>query len=74
MQIQRKFPEFIKPVVDVHEDYGFYRSFRRGSNSEAINRGVLETVKDRNNKGSICKKKLEIFCKKYSKHRADFIW
>ena len=49
-QVQRQFPELIRTVVDVYEDYGLSRSFRRGSTSEAINRGVPESVIDRNNR------------------------
>lgn len=32
------------------EDYGLSRSFRRGSNSEAINRGVSAVTIDRKNR------------------------
>lgn len=38
--VQKIHPELISPSIDVLEDYGLSRSFRRGSNSEAINRGV----------------------------------
>ena len=37
-------------MVDVYEYYGLSQSFRRGSTSEAINRGVPEYVIDRNNR------------------------
>ena len=36
--------------MNVYEEYGLSRSFRRGSNSEALNRGVKELVIDRNNR------------------------
>ena len=36
--------------MDVHEEYGLSRSFRRGSTSEAINRGVTDSEIDRNNR------------------------
>ena len=36
--IQSKHPELIGVRVDVYEEYGLSRSFRRGSNSEALNR------------------------------------
>ena len=37
--IQNKYPELIGVRVDVYDEYGLSRSFRRGSNSEALNRG-----------------------------------
>lgn len=50
VQVQRQFPEVIKPVVDVDKDNRLSQSFRRGSNSESISRGVPKTVIDRNNR------------------------
>ena len=49
-KVQRLFPALISSVVDVHEEYGLSRSFRRGSTSEAINRGVTDSEIDRNNR------------------------
>ena len=49
-KVQRFFPDLISPAVDVHEEYGLSRSFRRGSTSEAINRGVTDSEVDRNNR------------------------
>ena len=34
----------------MHEEYGLSHSFRRGSTSEALNRGVTEMMIDRNNR------------------------
>ena len=39
-KIQQEYPDLICPGFDVHKEYGLSRSFRRGSNSEAQNRGV----------------------------------
>ena len=39
-RIQQKYPELIRPGLEVHEEYGISRSFRRWSNSEVQNRGV----------------------------------
>ena len=33
-RIQQRYPELIRPGLEVHEEYGLSRSFRRGSNSE----------------------------------------
>ena len=49
-RVQRFLPELIRESVDVHDEYGLSRSFRRGSNSEAVNRGVDEATIDRNNR------------------------
>ena len=48
--VQSPFPVLIRESVDVHEEYSLARSFRRGSNSEALNRGVYEATIDRNNR------------------------
>ena len=40
----------IRESVDVHEEYGLSRSFRRESNSIALNREVDEATIDRNNR------------------------
>jgi hypothetical protein len=39
-EVQERSPELIPASVEVAEDYGIGRSFRRGSDSEAIARGV----------------------------------
>ena len=49
-RVQSSFPELILSSINVHEEYGLSRSFRRGSNSEALNRGVSEATIDRNNR------------------------
>ena len=48
--IQRRYPDLIRPGVEVNEEYGLSRFFRRGSNSEANNRGVSEGGIDHNNR------------------------
>ena len=50
VQVQHSYPELIRGIVDVHEEHGLSRSFRRGSNSEAQNRKVSESDIDRNNR------------------------
>ena len=45
--IQSKHPELIGVRVDVYEEYRLSRSFWRGSNLEALNRGMKEKVIDR---------------------------
>jgi hypothetical protein len=49
-QIQAMRPDLISPSDDVIEDYGIYRSFRRGSTSEATNKGLPPEVIDLNNR------------------------
>ena len=49
-RVQSAFPEFNRDSVDVHGEYGFSRSFRRGSNSEVLNRGLDEATIDRKNR------------------------
>ena len=49
-RIQQDHPDLIRSGLDVHEEYGLSRSFRRGSNSEAQNRGVDDGDIDRNNR------------------------
>ena len=49
-EVQDKYPSLINSSIDVHEEYGLSRSFRRGSTSEALNRGVTEMMIDRNNR------------------------
>ena len=48
--IQRRYPDLIRPVVEVHEEYRLLRSFRRNSNSEAQNRRVCDGDIDHNNR------------------------
>ena len=40
IEVQSRRPDLIPASVDVAEDYGVGRSFRRGSDSEAMARGV----------------------------------
>jgi hypothetical protein len=47
---QEERPDLIPPDVDVTEEYGVYRSFRRGATSEATNRGVKREVIETNNR------------------------
>ncbi len=49
-QVQLFHPELIPSTDDVVEDYGIYRSFRRGSTSEATNQGLPPEVIDTNNR------------------------
>ncbi len=48
-QIQATRPDLIPPSDDVVEEYGIYKSFRRGSTSEATNKGLPPEVIDLNN-------------------------
>ena len=48
--VQDKYPSLISSSIDVHEEYGLSRSFRRGSTSEALHRGVTEMMINRNNR------------------------
>ena len=48
--VQDKYPSLKSSSIDVHEDYGLSHSFKRGSTSEALNRGVTEMMIDRNNR------------------------
>jgi hypothetical protein len=49
-QVQATRPDLIPSSDDVVEDYGIYRSFRRGSTSEATNQGLPPEVIDANNR------------------------
>ena len=49
-RIQTRYPNLIRASINVHEEYGVSRSFRRGSNSEAQNRGVSEAEIERHNR------------------------
>jgi hypothetical protein len=49
-QVQLNRPDLIPSNEDVVEDYGIYRSFRRGSTSEATNQGLPPEVIDANNR------------------------
>ena len=75
IEVQRLCPELVRSEVDVYESYGIPRSFRRGSNSEAQNRGVSDSDIDKNNQwrkvgGSIWFKEGET-CNERSLHRCD---
>ena len=48
--IQKYDSSLINQLVNVREDYGVSRSYRRGSNTEAQNRGILPVDCDRNNR------------------------
>jgi hypothetical protein len=49
-QVQELRPDLIPNSDDVSEEYGVYRSFRRGSTSEATNQGLPPEVIDMNNR------------------------
>ena len=49
-RIQQRYPALIRPGLEVHEEYGISRSFRRDSNLDAHNRGVIDGDIDRNNR------------------------
>ena len=48
--VQEKRPDLISQQVDVAEEYGVSRSFRRGSTTEAGNRGVAASIIEMNNR------------------------
>jgi hypothetical protein len=50
--IQKEEGDVISDTVDVFERYGVSRSFRRGSNTQAINQGVSDADIDHNNRWS----------------------
>ena len=41
-KIQQRYLDLIRPGLEVHEEYGLSRSFRRGSNSEVQYREVSD--------------------------------
>ena len=43
-RVQSSCPHLIIPSIDVQEEYELYRSFCRGSNSEALNRGFSKVT------------------------------
>lgn len=45
-RIQEGHPELIAPDMDIEEEFGLARSFRRGSNTHARNQGVDPTIID----------------------------
>jgi hypothetical protein len=49
-RVQSSRPDLIPPSEDVVDEYGIYRSFRRGSTSEATNQGLPPEVIDLNNR------------------------
>jgi hypothetical protein len=49
-QIQASRPDLIHSSEDITEEYGIYRSFRRGSTSKATNKGLSPDVIDANNR------------------------
>jgi hypothetical protein len=51
--IQKEGRDIISETVDVFERYGVSRSFRRGSNTHAINQGVSKSDIDHNNRWSV---------------------
>ena len=48
--IQQRYPELIRPGVEVYDEYRLSKSFRRGSNSVAQNRGISNGDIDYNNR------------------------
>jgi hypothetical protein len=51
--IQKSTRGLISVSIDVYESYGVSRSFRRGSNTHAINQGVSEADINHNNRWSV---------------------
>lgn len=49
-QVQVSRPDLISPSEDIEDEYGIYRSFRRGSTSEATNQGLSPDAIDANNR------------------------
>ena len=49
-KVQDLHPHLIPPDLVVSEEYGIYRSFRRGATSEAVNKGVKLHVIEANNR------------------------
>jgi hypothetical protein len=49
-EVQFRQPDLIPVTVDIPEDYGIARSFRRGSDSEALSQGVSQTDIDAMNR------------------------
>jgi hypothetical protein len=43
-------PHLLSSVKDISEEFGIYRSFRRGATSEAVKAGVSPEVIDANNR------------------------
>ena len=71
-QIQRERPDLIDPLVDVGEEYGLSRSYRRGSDSRALSERIPTDVVNLNNrwrKVEMAKGKMPIF--QMSEHYAD---
>jgi hypothetical protein len=50
VDVQTKHPEIIDPSVDVYEEMGISRSFRRGATTHARNMGVSEADIDSMNR------------------------
>ena len=49
-RIQNEQPDVLDPSIDVTEEFGLSRSFRRGSDSRAISEDLPETVINLNNR------------------------
>lgn len=49
-QVQETRPDLIASHVDIADEYGIYRSFRRGSTSTAVNQGLSKDIIDTNNR------------------------
>jgi hypothetical protein len=50
LEIQKQRPDIIPDNVDVLEEYGMSRSWRKGSDSQALNQGLQESDINRNNR------------------------
>ncbi len=48
--VKDMYPQLMSSVDEISEEYGVYRSFRRGATSEAVNAGVSPVVIDANNR------------------------
>jgi len=54
--LQANVDDLISPNVNVFEDMGVGRGFRRGSNGQAVIQGVSQPLIDMNNRWSICER------------------
>jgi hypothetical protein len=49
-QVQEIRPDLISENIDIADDYGIHRSFRRGSTSVTVNQGLNKDIIDANNR------------------------
>ncbi len=72
-RIQRERPSILYPDMDITEEFGLSRSFRRGSDSRALVEGLAQEVIDVNNRWRkfVAKGKRPTF--KMFEHYADIV-